>query len=208
MLKKIKHVKIVLIGECGVGKTSIISSYIKNEFSNEVPSSLTASFATKETNLTLNENIIQFDIWDTAGQELFRAVNKIFYVDANIVILVYDVTNKNSFYELKNYWYNEILKNGEKNVIFGIAGNKNDLYHNEDIKEEEVRKWANEINSIFYLTSAKNKNGIDELFNELGQKYINKEFQNNLNLLGEKNSIKISDNNLNQKKKNVVNFVI
>jgi small GTP-binding protein len=201
MLKKIKHVKIVLIGECGVGKTSIISSYIKNEFSNEVPSSLTASFATKETNLTLNENIIQFDIWDTAGQELFRAVNKIFYVDANIVILVYDVTNKNSFYELKNYWYNEILKNGEKNVIFGIAGNKNDLYHNEDIKEEEVRKWANEINSIFYLTSAKNKNGIDELFNELGQKYINKEFQNNLNLLGEKNSIKISDNNLNQKKK-------
>ena len=201
MLKKIKHVKIVLIGECGVGKTSIISSYIKNEFYNEVPSSLTASFATKETNLTLNENIIQFDIWDTAGQELFRAVNKIFYVDANIVILVYDVTNKNSFYELKNYWYNEILKNGEKNVIFGIAGNKNDLYHNEDIKEEEVRKWANEINSIFYLTSAKNKNGIDELFNELGQKYINKEFQNNLNLLGEKNSIKISDNNLNQKKK-------
>ena len=201
MLKKIKHVKIVLIGECGVGKTSIISSYIKNEFSNEVPSSLTASFATKETNLTLNENIIQFDIWDTAGQELFRAVNKIFYVDANIVILVYDVTNKNSFYELKNYWYNEILKNGEKNVIFGIAGNKNDLYHNEDIKEEEVRKWANEINSIFYLTSAKNKNGIDELFNELGQKYINKEFQNNLNLLGEKNSIKISDNNLNKKKK-------
>ena len=201
MLKKIKHVKIVLIGECGVGKTSIISSYIKNEFSNEVPSSLTASFATKETNLTLNENIIQFDIWDTAGQELFRAVNKIFYVDANIVILVYDVTNKNSFYELKNYWYNEILKNGEKNVIFGIAGNKNDLYHNEDIKEEEVRKWANEINSIFYLTSAKNKNGIDELFNELGQKYINKEFQNNLNLLGEKNSIKISDNNLKQKKK-------
>ena len=201
MLKKIKHVKIVLIGECGVGKTSIISSYIKNEFSNEVPSSLTASFATKETNLTLNENIIQFDIWDTAGQELFRAVNKIFYVDANIVILVYDVTNKNSFYELKNYWYNEILKNGEKNVIFGIAGNKNDLYHNEDIKEEEVRKWANEINSIFYLNSAKNKNGIDELFNELGQKYINKEFQNNLNLLGEKNSIKISDNNLNQKKK-------
>ena len=201
MLKKIKHVKIVLIGECGVGKTSIISSYIKNEFSNEVPSSLTASFATKETNLTLNENIIQFDIWDTAGQELFRAVNKIFYVDANIVILVYDVTNKNSFYELKNYWYNEILKNGEKNVIFGIAGNKNDLYHNEDIKEEEVRKWANEINSIFYLTSAKNKNGIDELFNELGQKYINKEFQNNLNLLGEKNSIKILNKNLNQKKK-------
>ena len=201
MLKKIKHVKIVLIGECGVGKTSIISSYIKNEFSNEVPSSLTASFATKETNLTLNENIIQFDIWDTAGQELFRAVNKIFYVDANIVILVYDVTNKNSFYELKNYWYNEILKNGEKNVIFGIAGNKNDLYQNEEIKEEEVRKWANEINSIFYLTSAKNKNGIDELFNELGKKYIDKEFQNNLNLLGEKNNIKIMENNLNPKKK-------
>jgi len=201
MLKKIKHVKIVLIGESGVGKTSIISSYIKNEFSTEVQSSLTASFATKETNLTLNENIIQFDIWDTAGQELFRAVNKIFYTDANIVILVYDVTNKNSFLELKNYWYNEILKNGEKNVIFGIAGNKNDLYQNEEIKEEEVRKWANEINSIFYLTSAKNKNGIDELFNELGKKYIDKEFQNNLNVLGEKNNIKIMENNLNPKKK-------
>ena len=201
MYDKIKHVKIVLIGETGVGKTSIISSYTKNEFSNDVPSSLTASFAMKETDLTLDDKTIQFDIWDTAGQELFRAVNKIFYADANIVILVYDVTNKNSFLELKNYWYNQILNNGEKNVIFGIAGNKCDLYHNEDINEEEVRKWANEIKGVFYLTSAKNKNGIYELFNELGKKYIDKEFQNNLKILGEKNVVKITDENLIPKKK-------
>ena len=199
--KKTKHVKIVLIGECGVGKTSIISSYVKNEFSDEVESSLTASFATKDTDLILDDKTIQFDIWDTAGQELFRAVNKIFYSDANIVILVYDVTNKKSFLELKNYWYDQILNKGEKNIIFGIAGNKSDLMLNEEINEEEVRKWANEINAIFYLTSAKNKNGIEELFNELGKKYINKEFQNNLKILGEKNVVKISDENLIPKKK-------
>jgi small GTP-binding protein len=182
MTEEIKHVKIVLIGECGVGKTSIISRYITDEFSNSVISSLTASFASKKTDLKLHKKTIQFDIWDTAGQELFRSVNKIFYSDANIVILVYDITNEKSFFELKNYWYKEILNNGEKNIIFGIAGNKNDLFDKEKIKEEIVRNWAKEINAIFYLTSAKNKNGIDELFEEIGKKYLNKEFQSELQL--------------------------
>ena len=113
--------KVVLIGESGVGKTSIIARYIQNQFSTVLMSTTGASFATKTVYLEDKKQSIKFEIWDTAGQERYRALAKVFYKNASICILVYDITRKNSFEELKKYWFAEIKQNAPSNIsIFYI----------------------------------------------------------------------------------------
>ena len=109
-------IKVVLIGETGVGKTSIISRYIQNQFSPVLMSTTGASFATKSIYLEEQKQSIKFEIWDTAGQERYRSLAKVFYKNASICILVYDITRKTSFDELKKYWINEIKQNASPNV--------------------------------------------------------------------------------------------
>lgn len=106
-----KTIKVVLVGESGVGKTCIISRFITNQFNCEEPSTDYASFATKTLSFNDNKKKIKFDIWDTAGQEMYRSIGKIFYNDAKVVILVYDISSKKSFIELKDYWYKTIKEN-------------------------------------------------------------------------------------------------
>ena len=108
--------KIVLIGESGVGKTSIINRYISDTFSPVLTATPGASFATKTVFLKEYNQSIKFEIWDTAGQEKYRALAKVFYKNAAVCILVYNIINKNSFDELKNYWINEIKANASPNL--------------------------------------------------------------------------------------------
>ena len=111
------------------------------------------------------------DIWDTAGQEVYRSFVKLFYKESKIAILVYDISDRKSFDELKKYWFNEI-KEFSKDIIIGIAGNKSDLIDKEEVNEDEARKFAKEINASFRLTSALSNIGIEELFLELTKKYL------------------------------------
>jgi len=165
-------VKAVLVGESGVGKTSIISRFITDSFDPEVLSSSSAQFISKT--IKLNEQTsIKFDIWDTAGQEKFRSLAKIFYKDAKIIIYVYDITDKKSFDEIKNYWYKETSENFTGDVILALIGNKIDLYENEQVTDEEGKKFANQINAIFKTTSALSNIGINWLFENLGKKVLN-----------------------------------
>ena len=107
---KIKIFKVCLVGESAVGKTSIINRFVKNEFIlDEVPT-LVASYTQKTIQLD-NGKIIKFNIWDTAGQEKYRSIAKLFYKEAKAAFLVYEVTSKNSFNEIKNYWYDQIKNN-------------------------------------------------------------------------------------------------
>ena len=108
--------KVVLIGESGVGKTSIINRYISNVFSTNLTATPGASFTTKTVFLKEYEQSIKFEIWDTAGQEKYRSLAKVFYKNAAICILVYDITRKESFDELKNYWINQIKANSSQNM--------------------------------------------------------------------------------------------
>lgn len=101
-------VKVVVIGYVAVGKTCILNRYINNVFTSDPPSTNGASYSCKVLNFDEYNQNIKFDIWDTSGQERFRSLNKIFYRDAKIGILVYDITNKESFNELTSYWYNQI----------------------------------------------------------------------------------------------------
>ena len=163
-------IKVVLLGESSVGKTSIITRFVENKFKQDTMSSLSANFVSKKIEIG-NNKFIKFDIWDTAGQEKYRALAKIFYQDSKIVILVYDITNKNSFNELKNYWYEKVKENSSSDVIFAIAGNKCDLYEKEEVEKTEGEKFAKEIGAIFHETSALNSNGINELFTEIAMKF-------------------------------------
>ena len=112
-----KTCKVVLLGESGVGKTCIIARFINNTFEDNIMSTTGASYAGKTMSFDeLNGQSIKFEIWDTAGQEKYRALTKIFYKDAGVAILVYDITRKESFDEIKNYWFNQIKDFAPKNI--------------------------------------------------------------------------------------------
>ena len=169
--------KVVLLGDSGVGKTCIISRYISGTFDANSASTNGASYASKIVKYDKINKSLSLDIWDTAGQEKYKALTKFFYKDATVAILVYDITRKESFDNLKNYWYPQLQQNGDKNIVLGIAGNKSDLYENEAVSENEAREFANDINAIFELTSAQNNSGITELFEYAGNKYLDPSFQ-------------------------------
>ena len=164
--------KVVLVGDPGVGKTCIIQRYVNNNYSENTESTTASTYTYKKIDYKEYNKSISFDIWDTAGQELYRALAKNFYLNAAIGILVYDVRRKESFESLKEYWHEQLKISGEENMIFGVAGNKCDLFQEEKVTEEEGKKFAKSINAVFYLTSCKESIGIDELFKECGKKYL------------------------------------
>ena len=170
--------KVVLLGEAGVGKTSIISRYVSNTFSEVLMTTTGASFATKKVDID-DEHKIKFQIWDTAGQERFRSLAKIFYQNAAVAVLVYDITRRDSFDKLKNFWIKELKENAPSDIILAIAGNKSDDYENEVVSLKEGKELAQEINAIFKSTSAMLSHGIDELFKCIGEKYINPSLNTN-----------------------------
>ena len=162
--------KIVLIGESGVGKTSIISQFVDQIFEDDLQTSTGGSFSSKT--LTFNNGkTIKLEIWDTAGQERYRALTKIFYKNALAAVLVYDITRIQSFEELKNYWIKQIKESAPENIILAIAANKSDLLDREQVNEDEARNFAKENNALFYETSAKNSIGVNELFIGIGKKF-------------------------------------
>ena len=116
-------IKVVLVGSCGCGKTSIITRLVSNTFSEEYIS--TEGGAYNQVDFTYSEfgnKTLNMEVWDTAGQEKYRSLTKIFYKDADIAILVYDITNPESFKELKEYWMDQVREHGiseiSKNVSF------------------------------------------------------------------------------------------
>ena len=197
-----KSVKAVLLGESGVGKTCIIARFINNTFENNIMSTTGASYAGKT--MTFDEfqgQCIKFEIWATAGQEKYRALTKIFYKDAKVAILVYDITRKDSFDEIKNYWYNQIKESAPKDIVIGVAANKCDLYDNEAVSEDEARKFADEIGAVFRLTSASTNTGIEELFKNIGCRILDPNYIEDSENSGKNRNIKLEDNNGKQKKK-------
>jgi small GTP-binding protein len=170
---KVKAFKVVMLGESGVGKTSIISQFIDQIFQDDLQSSTGGTFSTK-TFIYNKDKELKFEIWDTAGQERYRALTKMFYKDANAAVLVYDKTLKETFDELKGYWIAQIKEYGPKDLILVLCANKNDL-DEEKVDEGEAREYAKTINASYCLTSAKNRYGIDDLFLSIAKKYTRDE---------------------------------
>ena len=181
----INDIKVVVLGSSSVGKTSILTRYVKEIFDENVTSTIGANSVEKK--LKRGKNKYTLNIWDTAGQERYQSLGKNFYKDAYIILLVYDITSQDSLESLKNRWYPDLQIYGEKCVVKAVVGNKSDLYENDELaNEEEARDFAEEIGAIFALVSAKNGNNIDKLFDDLLDKFLEKDIQEKVQAL-EKN---------------------
>ena len=172
--QNIPQIKLILLGDSGVGKSSIIKRYMEDSFEDNITSTLGSSFLEKIVNVKGKK--VKIEVWDTAGQEEFRSVTKIFVKNSKIIILVYNVTDKNSFDGL-NYWYDFIQKELGQNVILGLAGNKTDLIFedgfDEEITSEEGKEFAKKINANFALVSAKESGKeINSLFTQCIESYL------------------------------------
>ena len=194
-------IKITLIGNSGVGKTSIINQYIDQTFDEANAATIGANYSEKV--ITKNNKEYELNIWDTAGQEKFHSVGKHFYKDAYIVCLVYDITSQDSLEQLETIWYPDIKKYGEKYTILAVVGNKSDLYENDNLADEnQAKEFAQSINAIFMLTSAKTGDGIEKLFDTLVDKFLSSDFNSKYKEMKQiKGEIKVLKPNEGEKKK-------
>ena len=179
------NIKLILLGESAVGKTSIINRYVEDSFSNDIISSSSMTYSRKR--LTINKQNIILNIWDTVGQEKFKSLSKLFFNDTKIVVLVYSITEKDTFIKL-DYWLKTFQETIGDDVVLGVAGNKSDLFFQQTVSEEEGAKYAEKIGAIFSEISAKeNKKGLDKFIEQLVTEYIKR----NPNLITNRESIKL-----------------
>ncbi len=157
-------VKIVILGSSGVGKSSIINRYINNNWNQDVQTTLGAAFMDKF--VQYRGRNFKFQIWDTAGQEKYGPLAQMYYRDADVAILVYDSTDKQTFSGLKT-WHMELSEKGPKNLILAIVGNKVELTDEQEVSESEGGRYASKHHAIYKATSAKENTGIEELFENI-----------------------------------------
>jgi len=208
-------IKIVLIGESGVGKTSIISRFIDNEFDSSSQPSLTGSFFRKNLIFKDGEKLT-FNIWDTAGQEKYRAITKMFYKNAKVAILVYDISQQHTYDELTKYWLNSVKENTNSGIVLVLVANKSDLAEQEEVNENDARKFAEENKIGFFSVSAKKNFRIEELFTHIAEKITGRndfrflgqledinepQKEEEKKTIGKSTSVKLKASNINKKKK-------
>ena len=184
----INNYKIVVIGDINVGKTSILSRFRYGSFEQSYMPTLGIDFFTK--NLFYEDKTIRLILWDTAGQERFRSLIPSYLKNADCIIIVYDITNKDSFNSLTN-WLSDAKNNTIEGTIFVICGNKIDLKEKRVVTNEEIDEYIKKENLLYVECSAQNGEGIKELFNliakNLGEsnfaksEYINLDFNKNDN---------------------------
>ncbi|KAJ4461854.1 putative Ras-related protein RABF2b [Paratrimastix pyriformis] len=150
--------KVVLLGEVQVGKTSVVLRFTSDSFNSEQESTMGAAFSTKS--IELGDKIVRFDIWDTAGQERYHSLAPMYYRDAVAAIVCYDITNVQTFEKAKE-WIRELQINGTQ--IICLSGNKCDL-PNRQIPTKDAETYAEDMGCHFFETSALNNSGITEMF--------------------------------------------
>ncbi|XP_076445228.1 ras-related protein Rab-21-like [Babylonia areolata] len=163
--------KVVLLGEGCVGKTSLVLRYVENKFNDKHVTTLQASFLNKKLNV--GGKRVNLAIWDTAGQERFHALGPIYYRDSNGAILVYDITDEDSFQKVKN-WVKELRRMLGQDVTLCIVGNKTDLEKDRHVPVQEAEAYAASVNAKHFHSSAKLNRGIEELFLDLSKNMIEK----------------------------------
>ena len=157
-----EKIKIMIIGETKIGKTSLISRYCKNEFfGGAYLSTIGIDFQTK--NLTFNNKKIRVQIWDTAGQERYRNIAKNYFQSSDGFIIVYDISNIDSFEKL-DYWIEQIKTNSQENTKMILFGNKCDIINDRKVTKEEGEEYAKNNNINFFEVSAKEGTNVNNAF--------------------------------------------
>lgn len=164
---KPREVKVVLLGDTGVGKSSLVLRFVTNNFKPYSESTIGASFMSKM--IMVAGKPIKFQIWDTAGQEKYHSLAPMYYRGAAAAIIVYDITRASSFNTLKN-WVEELRTQGPKEIAIAIAGNKADLADRREVASETAAAYAREIGAIYLETSAKDDLNVHDIFVHLSAK--------------------------------------
>ena len=153
--------KLIFLGDQNVGKSSILNRFLSDTFVEEYQATIGLDFQSK--NVQIDNQDIHLLLYDTAGQEKFRSLIPMYTRDANIILLVYDITNKESFENL-SLWLKDLTNININEVIVCIVGNKIDLNEKREVSNEEGQKYAQEHDFIFQEVSAKTGDGFSELF--------------------------------------------
>ena len=186
--------KIILLGDSGVGKTSISARYIDSSFKDNYQATLQVEKRMKIINED-DKTPLRLNIWDTAGQEKFRAITRQFYRDCHGAFIVFDLTKKSTFNELKN-WINELKTHGDEDTVIIILGNKSDLNTEREIPEEDIKNEI-EKNYKYFEVSAKTGNNISLAFDEMRKLIMQKIKKNEQN----ENNTKSNKKKLNKDEK-------
>ena len=165
---KTKPLKLLLIGDSNVGKTSLLLRYLDNTFSDKYITTIGVEFKSKD--ITLNNKTYKIHIWDTAGQERYKSITRNFYKHAEGIIFVYDITNKTSFSNLKN-WISTAENEADFKII--IVGNKLDMESRREVSIEQLKKLAKKKNCKYFETSAKDNINVENLFLSIINEMIN-----------------------------------
>mmetsp|Transcript_76489 Transcript_76489/g.127462 ORF Transcript_76489/g.127462 Transcript_76489/m.127462 type:complete len:205 (+) Transcript_76489:25-639(+) len=161
--------KVVLLGEGRVGKTSLVIRYCRDSFNEVEASTVQASYFDKQ--VAVGDKRINLAIWDTAGQERFHALGPIYYRDADAALLVFDITDVESFSRVKS-WVRELRKMVGEEIVLCIVGNKIDLERQRLVGRQEAQEYAQSVGARFGETSAKTGRGIDEVFTVLARRLL------------------------------------
>lgn len=164
----IEEVKLCLLGDAGVGKSSIVHRFVYDAFKPTMESTIGAAFLTKS--VTLESTTYKYQIWDTAGQEKYRALAPMYYRGAAAAIIVYDITVEQSFSAVK-MWIRELKQYAEPDIVVAIAGNKSDLDDLREIQFKDAMEYAEMHNAIFIETSAKTAVNVAALFVEISKQF-------------------------------------
>ena len=159
-------VKLVLLGDAGVGKSCIVSRFVKGSFDARMETTVGAAYQTKTlepSTLSGLDEPTKYQIWDTAGQERFRSLAAMYYRGTQAAIVVYDVTSETSFQGAKR-WLDELREQGGENVVVILAGNKVDLVDARQVRGEEARSFAEMRGLVHVETSAKSGTNVDKIF--------------------------------------------
>ncbi|XP_076186098.1 LOW QUALITY PROTEIN: ras-related protein Rab-31 [Aptenodytes patagonicus] len=157
----IRELKVCLLGDTGVGKSSIVCRFVQDHFDHNISPTIGASFMTKT--VPCGNELHKFLIWDTAGQERFHSLAPMYYRGSAAAVIVYDITKQDSFHTLKK-WVKELKEHGPENIVMAIAGNKCDLSDIREVPMKDAKEYAESIGAIVVETSAKNAVNIEELF--------------------------------------------
>ena len=158
---EIPKYKLIFLGDQGVGKSCILNRFMNNTFTEEYQATIGLDFQSK--NVQIDNQDIHLLLYDTAGQEKFRSLIPMYTRDANIILLVYEVTSKDSFLHL-NHWLNDLTTVKKDEVIFVVVGNKTDLEDKREVSREEGEQFAKDNDYLFAEVSAKDGKGFQDLF--------------------------------------------
>ena len=161
--------KYIIIGNSGVGKSGLLLRFTGNSFCEDYSCTIGVDFGIKTIIHPLYEDALKLQLWDTAGHEIYRSITQAYYKNTAVAIIVYDITNLDSFKSLPN-WYEDVKKNTNDNIITVLVGCKKDLIHKRQISYEEGKSVADSYSSLFFETSSLTGENVNDIFDKSSAK--------------------------------------